>query len=164
MLKTTTKWKKLTTWWSWACSPQTLWCLTTDHHQPIRELCIRPSHTLDAPPSPGLYKCFAETLWGVWGFFENEPPVLLSWPYKKTFSAPNSNVLVCSASSYIGHTNLHSVTETSSCKRNNFWGLMYNMVSIVNITVVYLTIAKRVDFKSSHHKKKVTMWGDGYVS
>ena len=29
--KTTTKWKKLTPRWSWACSPQTCWPLRTDH-------------------------------------------------------------------------------------------------------------------------------------
>ena len=45
--KTPTKWKKLTTWWPWACSPQTYWHLRIDtanpcdttlltHHQPIR--------------------------------------------------------------------------------------------------------------------------------
>ena len=37
---------------------------------------------------------------------------------------------------------------------------MYSTVTIVNNTV-YLKVAKRVDLKSSHHKKKiVTMSGD----
>ena len=55
--RTTTKWKKLTTWRPWAHSPQTYWSLRTDnvnpcdtallpHHQPIRELCTSWSHTL----------------------------------------------------------------------------------------------------------------------
>ena len=37
--KTTTKWQKLTTWWSWACSPQTYWRLRIDKvhlwHSPV---------------------------------------------------------------------------------------------------------------------------------
>ena len=63
--KTTTKWKKLATWWSWTHSSQTFWSLRIDnitlcdstqlpHHQPIRELCTSWSHTLGPPPSPCL--------------------------------------------------------------------------------------------------------------
>ena len=39
--------------------------------------------------------------------------------------------------------------------------VMYIIVTIVN-NIVYLKVAKRVDFKSSHYKKKkVYMCGDG---
>ena len=58
--KITTKWKKLTTWWVWACSPQTYCCLRIDnvnhcnitqlpHRQPIRELGMSWSHMLGCP-------------------------------------------------------------------------------------------------------------------
>jgi len=58
--KSTTKWKKLTTWWSWTHSSQTFWSLKIDnstlcdttllpHHQPNRELCTSWSHTLGHP-------------------------------------------------------------------------------------------------------------------
>ena len=54
--KTATKWKKLTTWWPWALSPQTYWSLRIDnvdpcdptllpHHQPQ----FFDSHTLWLP-------------------------------------------------------------------------------------------------------------------
>ena len=40
--------------------------------------------------------------------------------------------------------------------------LKYSMGPIVNKTVIYLKIAKRVDVKCSHHTsaQKVIMWGD----
>ena len=41
-----------------------------------------------------LKKWFAETFPGVWSFVGHEPPVLLVWAYSKTFSAPDSNILV----------------------------------------------------------------------
>ena len=55
MLKTATKWKKLTTWWSCAWSHQTFWCLRTDKvNCPViststRELCTSWSHTQGHP-------------------------------------------------------------------------------------------------------------------
>ena len=81
--KPSTKWKKLTTWWPWAHSPQTYWslrivnpCDTTllPHHHPIRDLC-----TSWSPPSPGLEKCFAENPSGSLGFLSSSGPGLPSW-------------------------------------------------------------------------------------
>ena len=43
--------------------------------------------------------------------------------------------------------------------------VMYSMMTIVKNTVLYIwKLLRRVDFKSSHHKKKksVTMYRDGY--
>ena len=40
--------------------------------------------------------------------------------------------------------------------------IIYNMVIIVNSTILFLQVAKRVDLKCSHHTqtKKVIMWCD----
>ena len=40
--------------------------------------------------------------------------------------------------------------------------VMYSILTIVNAIIVYLKVAKRVELKSSHHKKKtfLTIWGD----
>ena len=37
---------------------------------------------------------------------------------------------------------------------NEFGDLMYTRMIIVKNTVLYLRVAKRVDFKGTHHKKK----------
>ena len=52
--------------------------------------------------------------------------------------------------------------QTSSCKKNH-GDVMYNMVTGANNNrIAYQEVAKRVDLKSSCHKKKrfVTMYGD----
>jgi len=53
MLETTTKWKELATWWSWAHGPQIYWCLRIDEvSHPVtspwtnQKMCTRHSHTL----------------------------------------------------------------------------------------------------------------------
>lgn len=58
------------------------------------ENCAGADHTpWDAPPSPGPEKCFEETLQGLQGFYEQEPPILLGWLCNKAFSAPDSDIL-----------------------------------------------------------------------
>ena len=63
--KTTTKWKKLATWWPWTCSPQTYWPLKIDnvnscntillpHHQPTWELRTSWLTYPGTPSSPSL--------------------------------------------------------------------------------------------------------------
>ena len=53
------------------------------------------------------------------------------------------------------------MVQTSSYKISH-GDVMYNMVTLVNNTV--LCICKRKDLKRSHHRKKyfVTMYGDGF--
>ena len=89
--KTSTKWKTVTTWWLWACSPQVTWSLRIDnvnpcdtaslcHHQPIRQLCMSWSHTLWPSSLAWPLKMFcwkhSESL-GSGGY---EPPVSLHGP------------------------------------------------------------------------------------
>ena len=78
-----TKWKTLTTWGPWECSPWIYWCLKIDNftpfdtvlfpHQP--ENCARSDHLpLNSPPHPPrpntcLLKCLPETHQGVWVFW-----------------------------------------------------------------------------------------------
>lgn len=50
---------------------------------------------------------------GELGFFELKSPILLASPCIIPFSTPNSDILVCSTSQYIGDTNLHSATQMS---------------------------------------------------
>ena len=104
MLKATTKWKKLTTWW--APSPQTYWhlrianvnpCDTAllPHHQPIRKLCRSWSQTLGHPSLTWPLKMPCWNPSGSSGLFEHEPPT----------------ILVCLASLGIRHMHFHSVTK-----------------------------------------------------
>lgn len=44
---------------------------------------------------------------------------------------------------------------------NNFGDVMFSMVTIVN-NKHSLKVAKRIDLKSSHHKRKIYNYGDGY--
>ena len=74
--KTSTKRKKWITWWPWALHPD-YWSLRTDnvnpcdttllpHYQPIRELCMSWSHTLDDPPFSSVqFSCsvVSNSLW-----------------------------------------------------------------------------------------------------
>ena len=41
---------------------------------------------------------------------------------------------------------------------------MYSTVTTVNHTVLNILKLLRVDLKHSHHKKMLTMWGNGYVN
>ena len=99
--KTTTKWKKLTTW-LWAHNPETYWHLRTDndncydttllpHHQPSKELCMNWSHALWHPlPAPS-----SPTTWPLkmlsWNhsrsseFPGHKSPILLAWPCNNLF-------------------------------------------------------------------------------
>ena len=54
--KTTTKWKKLATWWPWALSPQTYWRLRIDSVNPCNKapLCLR-------QPITELYRSWSQT-------------------------------------------------------------------------------------------------------
>ena len=117
MLKTTTKWKKLTTWWSWACSPQTYWCLRIDNvNRPVTSTSTnqRIVHVLITyPATPLPYLAFKNALlkpfsglgfWGAWA------TCLLAWSYNKPFSAPNSDISVLFGLTCVTHTNLRSVT------------------------------------------------------
>ena len=67
--KIPTKWKKFTTWCSWACSPLRIDSMDTcdpsllPHHQNHAQADHIP---WDNPLSPGLWKCYAETRRGVW--------------------------------------------------------------------------------------------------
>ena len=49
-----------------------------------------------------------------------------------------------------------------SSYKTSLGDVMYILVTIVN-NIVHLNVAKRVDFKSSHHKKNnfVTIYGEG---
>lgn len=83
--KTSTKWQKLTTWWSWARVAQTCWRLRIDNVNPwATALSSRhqPAGEGDSPPPPGLCKCLAETF----GEFKVlEPPdVFVLAPYGKS--------------------------------------------------------------------------------
>lgn len=40
---------------------------------------------------------------------------------------------------------------------------MYNMVALVNNNV-YINFSLIIDLKCSHHERKITMGGDGYVN
>ena len=44
--------------------------------------------------------------------------------------------------------------QTSSYKINNYWGLMHNLMTVVNCYMVHLKVAKGINSKVSHHKKK----------
>ena len=99
-----------------AHSPQASWSLRTDdvnpcdtaplhHRQPIREWCTSWSHThptLRLTFKSALPKPFTE-----FGAFRAWATCLLAWPCSEPFSAPNSDVSVCLASLYVGHTKLH---------------------------------------------------------
>ena len=90
MLKTTTKWKKLTTWWSWAHSPQTFWHLRIDVNHPAiststRELCTSWSHILGCLSFTWPLKMLCQNFSGSSGSFEHEPS-LLAQPWNKCFS------------------------------------------------------------------------------
>lgn len=47
--------------------------------------------------------------------------------------------------------------QTSSYKMNKFWDVMHRVVTTVNNIILYILKLLRVNFKSSHHKKVVTM-------
>ena len=94
MLKTTTKGKKLTTWWPWAWSPQTYWCLRIDNVKPCDTILLLPSTnqrivhkliTYPATPLPHLaFKNALLTPIGELGYFEHShswTPCLV--PYNK---------------------------------------------------------------------------------
>lgn len=55
-----------------------------------------------ALPPHFVYKNFSPRIIEELRVFECEPPVLLSWPFDKTYSAPDYNLLVCLASLCIG--------------------------------------------------------------
>lgn len=83
--KTSTKWQKLTTWWSWARVAQTCWRLRIDNVNPCATALSsrhQPAGEGDSPPPPGLCKCLAETF----GEFKVlEPPdVFVLAPYGKS--------------------------------------------------------------------------------
>ena len=44
--------------------------------------------------------------------------------------------------------------QTFSYKINKSWNVMCNIMAVVNSTV-YLKVVRRVNLKSSHHKKKI---------
>ena len=96
--------------------PQASWSLRTDtvnscdttlcpHYRPTKELCRDWSHTRQPPSLPWLLKMFCQSPSGRTGFLRHEPPLLLSLPWNKPFSA--SNVSLFLASLCVGHTNLH---------------------------------------------------------
>ena len=98
--------KKLTTWSSWGCSPQTFWHLRTDHHQPIRELYTSWSLTLGLPP--------------------------LIWPLKVLPRNPENvglardrgrNVLMCLWEQDLYHVNKVVWSEPYSCTINVWIGV-----------------------------------------
>ena len=60
---------------------------------------------------PKAYKIFCLKTIEEFRGFEREPPILLAWPCKELFSAPNSDVLVYMASLCHGHMNLCLVTR-----------------------------------------------------
>ena len=86
-----TKWKQLTTWWPWACSPQTYGYLpridnvnpcNSDlllQHQSIRELGMSGSQTLGLLSLILPLKIFAETYQRVQGFLSPSCHGLLVW-------------------------------------------------------------------------------------
>ena len=96
--KASTKWKKLTTWWPWARSPQTYWSLRISnvnpcdtgqfpHHQPIRDLCTNWSYTLQLPPPPWFRNATLKPL-GEFGLYEcSLPPT--------PCNAPAINMALC---------------------------------------------------------------------
>ena len=83
--KTTTKWKKLTTWQSWAHSPQIFWHLKIDHHQPIRELCTSGSHILGCPSLTWPLKRFCWNLSRNSGFFWAQVVSSPCWALQQNF-------------------------------------------------------------------------------
>ena len=89
-LKTTTKWKKLTTWWPWAHSPQTFWQLRIDANHPAistsnRELCTSWSHILGRPSLTWPSNMPCQNFSGSSGCFEHEPSILAQ-PWDKRSS------------------------------------------------------------------------------
>ena len=102
MLKTTTNWNELTVWRSWACSPQTHWCLRTDHfNHPVASISTswRTVHMLiTCPVNPLSYLAFKNALWNPWGseFRKAWATQLRAWPYNEPFSPPDSRVSVLS--------------------------------------------------------------------
>ena len=126
----------LTTWWTWACSPQASWSLKIDsvnpwdtaqwpHHQPIRELCTSRSQTLGCPSLTWASRMFCWNPTGSSGILSTSCPALLACPCNKYFSLPNSDVSVYLASLCIGYTNLHSVilVVTTVIKRRGNMGI-----------------------------------------
>ena len=55
-----------------------------------------------SPPPHFVYKNFSPRIIEELRVFERGPLVLLSWPFDKTISAPNYNLMVCLASLCIG--------------------------------------------------------------
>ena len=57
----------------------------------------------------------------------------------------------------------HQKVQTTRYIINESWNVIYSMGTIVYNAILYLKVARRIDLKSSHHKKKefVTMCGDG---
>ena len=114
MLKTTTKWKKLTTWWSWAHSSQNCWHLRINNDLPVTS----PSTNQIICGGADLIPCdssLALTLkmlcWNFsrsWGLGDMNHLSLSPWPCNKPFTATNDSS--CLASLCVKHTNLHLVT------------------------------------------------------
>ena len=57
----------------------------------------------------------------------------------------------------------HQKVQTTRYIINESWNVIYSMGTIVYNAILYLQVARRIDLKSSHHKKKefVTMCSDG---
>ena len=102
MLKTTTKWKKLNTWWSWAHNPQTFWrlrinnvnCSVTTPSNNQRTVHEQITYPVMLLPPLAFKNAFLKSF-GEFGVLRGmSHPFLLAWPCNKLFSAPNSNVLL----------------------------------------------------------------------
>ena len=143
--KTTTKRKKLTTWWPWAHRPQTYWSMRTDkvnpcntallpYHQPIRELCTSWSKNLRLPSLTLSLKMLPWNPSGSSGLLSMNHLFSLYGPCNKPFSALNSDVLVCLASLCAGHMNLGSKTKwlKSVVSILNSFSSLLNTLSIIS--------------------------------
>ena len=117
MLKTTTNWNELTVWWSWACSPQTHWCLRTDHFShPVTSRStnwrtVPMLTTYPVNPLPDL--AFIMLCWNPWGvpsFGRHEPPISLPGPTINLSLLQTPTFWYWLASLCVRHTNVYSVT------------------------------------------------------
>lgn len=114
VLKTTTKWKKLTTWWSWVLSSQNCWHLRIDNDLPVTS----PSTSQiicggadDRSCNSSLTLTLKMLCWNFsrsWGLGDMSRLSLSPWPCNKPFTAPNDSI--CLASLCVKHAHLHLVT------------------------------------------------------
>ena len=118
MWTSTTKWKMLLTWCSWACGSHIYVCLRIDKVKSCdtalllnisqSENCAGADHIPWEPPSLGWP---LKTLCWHFGKFRIGGQAwsthLLVWPCDKPFTAPNSDISVCLVSLCIRHTDLY---------------------------------------------------------